>query len=139
MAEESATPDLVEGVRVILEAADRADFDTILQFYRQDAVWVIADGNLTFEGVDAIRSLFEDWYGSYEDFRVDPPEVVDFGGGVVVGLFGQGGRPRGGSAELREYIALIYEWLDGEVVRVTMHRDIDEARAGAERLAEERR
>jgi hypothetical protein len=30
--DESTTPDLVERVRVILEAADRADFDAILEF-----------------------------------------------------------------------------------------------------------
>jgi hypothetical protein len=35
MSEEPTTPDLVERVHVIQEAADRADFDTILQFYRR--------------------------------------------------------------------------------------------------------
>jgi hypothetical protein len=30
-------------------------------------------------------------------------------------------------------------WEDGKIVRMTNYRDIDEARAAAERLAEERR
>jgi hypothetical protein len=33
----------------------------------------------------------------------------------------------------------VYEWADGAVARATTHTDIDEARAAAERLAEERR
>jgi hypothetical protein len=32
----------------------------------------------------------------------------------------------------------VYEWIEGVVVHVTMYRDIDEARAAAERLAAER-
>jgi ketosteroid isomerase-like protein len=136
--EESTTPDLVERVRVILEAADRADFDTILAFYARDAVWIMADTDLTFEGVDAIRRFWEEWYGSYEDFRVDPPEIIDFGDGVVLAVIRQGGRPGGGSAELREDLALVYEWSEGSVVRVTMSSRLDEARAAAERLAQER-
>jgi ketosteroid isomerase-like protein len=56
MPEKSMTPDLVESVRLILDAADRADFDTTLEFYAPDAVWVMPDGNLAFEGADATRS-----------------------------------------------------------------------------------
>jgi ketosteroid isomerase-like protein len=45
MSEESMTPDLVEHVRAILEAADRADFDSILAFYAPDAVWELGAGD----------------------------------------------------------------------------------------------
>jgi len=48
MTEESTTPDLVEKVRVMLEAADRADFDAALAFYAPDAVWVMASLDLSF-------------------------------------------------------------------------------------------
>jgi ketosteroid isomerase-like protein len=138
MSQQSKSPDLAERVRVILQAADRADFDTILDFYARDAIWVMADADLTFEGVDAIRSFWEEWYGGYEDFRVDPPEVADLGGGVILAVIRQGGRPGGSTAQLREDLALVYEWSDELIVRVTMYGDIDEARAAAERLAEER-
>ena len=32
----------------------------------------------------------------------------------------------------------VFEWVHGEIVRITGYLDIDEARAAAERLAEER-
>jgi hypothetical protein len=137
MSEEPTTHDLVDRVRVILEAADRADFDTILRFYDDEAVWVFPEADLTFEGVDAIRGFWEDWYGGYEDFHVSPPVIVDLGNGVILAVVRHGGRLGGGPAELREGLGLIYEWADGLVVRVTLARTED-AQATAERIAEER-
>jgi ketosteroid isomerase-like protein len=139
ISEEPTTPDLVERVRVILEAADRADFDAILDFYAPDAVWLMADANLAFEGVDAIRGFWEDWYGGYDDFRVAPPEIDDLGAGIVLAVIRQGGRPGGSAAELRQDLALAYEWSEGLVVRVTVSSHIAAARAAAEGLAEARR
>jgi ketosteroid isomerase-like protein len=136
MSEESTTPDLVEKVRAILEAADRAEFDRILAFYADDAVWVMA--TQSFKGVDAIRSHWEEWYENYADVRFGPPKIVDVGNGVVLAVVRHGGRPGGGVAELSQEVAFVYEWSDGLIVRVTASFDIDEARAAAERLAQER-
>src|SRR5205814_59616 len=44
----------------------------------------------------------------------------------------------GGSGEVRLRYAAVGVWADGLVVRVTNYTDVDEARAAAERLAEER-
>jgi hypothetical protein len=46
-------------------------------------------------------------------------------------------RPRS-SGEVRLRSGVVGEWVDGVIVRVTIYPDIDEARAAAERLAEER-
>jgi hypothetical protein len=72
----------------------------------------------------------------YDDFRLEPPRVVDIGHGVVLAIANQGGRPRGSSAELSQELALIYEWSNGLVVRViasAAHDDVDKARCTAER------
>ena len=53
MADQPTTASLVDRVRVILEAADRADFDAILAFYAVDAVWDMPEGMGTFEGPPA--------------------------------------------------------------------------------------
>jgi ketosteroid isomerase-like protein len=136
MTAESTTPDLVENVRVMLDAADRADFDAVLAFYAADAVWVMASMDVAFEGVEAIRGLWEDWYGLYEDFRVGRPDIRDLGNGVVMAISRVGGRLRG-SGELSQDLAMIYEWSHGQVVRVTGIR-AENGRAAAERLAKER-
>jgi hypothetical protein len=51
----------------------------------------------------------------------------------------QKGRPVGSSGEVQLSYGAVGVWEDGKIVRMTNYRDIDEARAAAERLAEERR
>jgi hypothetical protein len=45
----------------------------------------------------------------------------------------------GSTGVVTERTAMIYEWVDGRITRLITRPDIDEARATAERLAEERR
>lgn len=135
MSEQAATPDLVELTRRILDAADRAEFDEILRFYAPDAVWDTR-GAGSFEGVDAIRRLWEDYYGNYEQIRVLAEELVDFGSGVVLAVNRQQARPLGSSGTVHTREAFLYEWEDGLIVRVSNYGDVDEARAAAAGLAE---
>jgi len=63
MAEESTTPDLVEPVRGQAEAANRRDVDCATSSFAPDAVF---DGRAVgdiYEGLPAIRSFLEDWFG----------------------------------------------------------------------------
>jgi ketosteroid isomerase-like protein len=138
MSEESATPGLVERVRLMLEAANRADFDMIVQFWVEDAVWVMADEIETFEGVDAIRRHWEEWYGAYEEFSLAPLTIVGLGNGVVFAVARQGGRLGGGSAVLSQDMALVYEWSNDSIVRGSAFFDVEGGRVAAERLAESR-
>jgi ketosteroid isomerase-like protein len=135
MSEQAATPDLVELTRRILDAADRADFDEILGFYARDAVWDTR-GTGSFQGVDAIRRLWEDYYGAYEEIRVQAEELIDFGNGVVLAVNKQQARPLGSSGIMHTREAFLYEWEGGLIVRVSNHGDVDEARAAAAQLAE---
>ncbi len=75
---------------------------------------------------------------AYEDFAAETDEVLHFGDGVVLAVVGMLGQmtPGGGPVEL--HTAWIYEWVEGTAVRVTIHLDIDEARAAGEHLAQER-
>lgn len=137
MSEEPAIPDLAELVGRILEAASREDWDAILAFYARDAVWD-TDGMGTFEGPAAIRGFWEDWWDSYEHLAIDVLEILEIGNGVVLAAFHFRGPPKGITAEAQTYIALVYEWVHGAVARVTTYFDLDEGRAAAEHLAEER-
>jgi ketosteroid isomerase-like protein len=97
------------------------------------------DGEV-IEGRDAIRSFWEVWFGAYEEWDQAAEELRDLGNGVGFGVFRQRGRPAGSSG----FVELQYAFVaivrgDGLTERVVMYTDIDEARAAAERLAEERR
>jgi ketosteroid isomerase-like protein len=99
----------------------------------------MGDGGLdTFEGPAAIRRLFEDWIGSYEDFEIEVEEVVDLGNGVVLAVVCQNGRPAGARGHVQMRAAGAMVLAEGLLARHMMYTDIDEARGAAERLAKER-
>ena len=139
MSEESTTPGLVELTRRTFELAEHRDFDGVMRFYASDVIWDGADRDLgTFKGAAATRRLFEDWFGSYDLFEIEMEDVLDFGHGVVLAVHQQHARPTGSAASVQTREAYLFVWKDNLIERVTMYSDIDEARAAAERLAEER-
>ena len=93
MPEEPSTPDLVERTKLAIEAAARADWDTLLSFYRPNAVFESA-GLGSFKGVTAIRGFLQEWTANVDDYRLEPEEVVDLGSGVVLIVYRQSGRRR---------------------------------------------
>jgi ketosteroid isomerase-like protein len=135
MPEEFMTPDLVELVRFTFEAANRRDFDAILDFYAPDAIWLGTVDDA--EGVAAIRDLWVSYYSAFEEVRLIVDDVVDFGDGVVLAAHRHVGRLVGGAA-LSERRVFVYKFVEGRIVQAGDFADIDEARAAAERLAEER-
>ena len=139
MPAESTTPDLVELMRGSFEAADRRDFGALMSFYAPDAVFDMSPLGLgVYENPAAILGFFEDWLGPYEEYEMAVEEALDLGNGVAFAVAIQKGRPTGSSSEVRLRYAAVAVWENGLVVRSTNYTDIDEARATAERLAEER-
>ncbi len=139
MSEESTTPDLVKRWQQASQAAERRDFDAVMSVYASDAVWDASLAGVgTFQGVAAIRGFLEDWIGDYEEYEYQQEEGVDLGNGVVFVVGCVDGRPAGSTGRVQERWAFTSVWAAGMIVRVTAGNDIDEARAAAERLAEER-
>ncbi len=137
MPEESTTPDLLELVGRAFEAANRRDLDAAASSFAEDATF---DGRALgdhFEGRAAIRSFFENWFGTYEELEIGPEEVRDLGNGVVFAVVVQNGRLVGSAGHLRQREGCVFVWVRGSIARLTIS-DIDEGRAAAERLAEER-
>lgn len=131
-------PDPIETVRSF--AAYATNLDEMFGYFARDAVWEGVPLGITFRGIAEIRGFLTDWVSSYDEYVIEAQEVLDFGGGVVLALVHQLVRPAGGAidARVREDWAFVFVWADGQVVRVEAHQDLDQARAAAERLAEER-
>jgi ketosteroid isomerase-like protein len=136
MAEEGATPDLLESWGQAAEATNRRDFDAVMSLFDHDAVWESRAG--TFEGAAAVRSFFEDWWGNYEETDNVIVEGRNLGNGVMFAAHRLDGRPVGSTRVVQERFGLALVWTAGLIVRVVVYSDIDEARAAAERLAQER-
>jgi ketosteroid isomerase-like protein len=141
MSEESTTPDLEELARKGIDAISRRDFDAVLARYMPDAVWntASAGGPIgVFEGREAIRGAIEDLLAPYDDYEIVLEEFRDLGNGVAFSVQLARGRPTGSSMFLEQRAAWVTLWTDGLIERSSVYTDIDEARAAAERLAEER-
>jgi ketosteroid isomerase-like protein len=138
MREESTTPDLAERMERTVDAFNAGDFDLAASFYVPDALFYRAAVGV-LEGREAIRSFIEDWHGMYEELTFELKEFRDLGNGVTFSVISQGGRLAGTAAWIpQERSALVCTWADGLIEKETNFTDVDEARAAAERLAEER-
>jgi ketosteroid isomerase-like protein len=139
MPEESTTPNLVERTRQVFEAGNRSELDLVVSFYDLNASFDMSPMGLgTFEGRAAIRAFLEDWFSAYERYHVEAEEVVELANGVTLSIVTQKGRLAGSDGVVDLRYAAVAVWRAGQVVLTTNYVDIDEARAAAERLAEER-
>ncbi len=139
MSEESTTPEAFKSMRRTMVAFSRGDFDAQMSVYGPDAVLdMSARGLGVFEGLEAIRDFWEDYYRSFEDLRFELEEALDLDNGVIFAVVRQDARPAGSGARVRTREAWVSVWDGGVFMRGSSYGDIDEGRAAAERLAEER-
>jgi ketosteroid isomerase-like protein len=132
-------PDLAVLMAWLTVVGKPSDIDARMRLYAPDAVWDMSRGGAeVIQGREEIRAFFEEWFGAYEEYEQEVEELQDLGNGVAFAVFLQRGRPAGsrGWVEFRDARVLL--WADGLLQRVNAFLDIGEARADAERLAQER-
>jgi ketosteroid isomerase-like protein len=143
MPEQSTTPDFEETIRRASEAFNRRDFDAALSIYTPDVVWEFTSLGLgalegPLIGQEGMRKFLEDLTEAFEDLEWQSEDVHDLGGGVTFGVLVTRSRPHSSNAFVETRIGVVAIWREGRVARVTSYQDFDEARAAAERLAQER-
>ena|SRR5947208_2072357 len=140
MTKESTTPDLVELGRAWIEADSYDEWLALAEgFLAPDIVWDLGGALGSIKGKAAILDFVKEYWATWEDHHHYAEEVLDLGHGVMFWIVREHGRLKGSDA----YVETRNAWLslvgvDGRVVRSTTYKDIDEARAAAERLAQER-
>ena len=139
MAEESTTPDLEDLARRGVEAFARGDAEAAVTLYSRGAVFDMSFvGADIFEGYEAIRGLLEDWVVAYEEYEAELEEFRELGNDATFAVLLHRGRLIGSSGFIQLRHSYTLTWADGCVERNTVRADIEEARAAAERLAQER-
>jgi ketosteroid isomerase-like protein len=140
MSGEPREPSALELTQRSFEAADSGDYDWMISFYGPDSVFDMAPWGLgTYRGLSAIKSFFEDWIGSFEEFEMKLEEAVDLGGGVVFTIARQRARSAGSRDPLVIRHAAVSVWERGLIARVTNYADLEVGRSVAEQLAASRR
>jgi ketosteroid isomerase-like protein len=138
MTGESTTPDLRLLVHRV-SRLNRSEVEELMSFFAPDSVWDISRGGFdVIEGREAIRAFFEEWWAAYDDYESEAEEIQDLGNGVAFAVFVERGRPVGSTGWVEFRDARVMIWADGLIERTTAFLDLDQARAAAERLAQER-
>jgi ketosteroid isomerase-like protein len=140
MSQESTTPDPIGLTRTFYETMDRdLDFDGLAGFFAPGAVWDLSGSHLgRYDGVAAIGDFLVGYWATWEDHHHEIEEILDFGHGVLSVAIWEDGCPRGSDGRVQARHLQVFEWVHGEIVRITGYPDIDAAHAAAKRLAEER-
>jgi hypothetical protein len=139
MSEESTAPDLLERTRRAYQYASDRNWDALLSFYGPGSVWDMSPMGLgTYKGPAATRGFFEEWTGSYEEYEIEPEEILDLGSGVIFSVVRQSARLAGSTGYVSLHYAGVFVWKEGVVARLTNYGDIDEARTAAQQLAQSR-
>jgi ketosteroid isomerase-like protein len=108
------------------------------QLYAPDAVWDAGGMLGSLEGFAAIRAFVMDYWLMWDDHHHHVEEIVDLGNGVMYVVTREHGRMKGSDAYVEARHGSVRLLVEGRTVRTATYPDIDEARAAAERLAQER-
>jgi ketosteroid isomerase-like protein len=116
------------------------DLDAAMSYYAPNAVNDTSPQGLgVYQGRAAIRDFLEEAWAMAEDSEFEFEENRDLGNGVAFAICVVRARPLGSAARGEGRYAAVGIWRDGLVERTTHYSDIDEGRAAAEHLAQERR
>jgi ketosteroid isomerase-like protein len=139
VSQESTTPDLTVLVQRIVNAANERDIDAAMRCYAPDGVYDMSPAGLGVRrGHAAIRKHFEDWWGGYEEYEHEVEEMRDLGAGTAFCVLVQRGRLPDSTGWVQLRYPAVVTCRDGLIEQITVYGNVDENRAAAELLAEER-
>ena len=112
----------VERIRDAVVAYNRGDLDAFLDEYWTDdidyrAVEGAPDDHGPIHGKAEMRAYMQDWIDTFDQFKVEPVEVIDAGPDQVVAVIRNSGRAKLSGVEADLTFAVVYMLRDGKVAR----------------------
>ena len=111
----------IKAVRDAAEAFNRGDLDTWFGDVAEDidyrAVEGAPDEHGPIHGKDALRAYMQDWIDTFDQFTVEPLEVIDAGEDQVVAVLRNSGRAKLSGVETDLTFAVVNTIRDGKIVR----------------------
>ena len=74
-----------------------------------------------------MRAYAQDWIDTFDEFRIEPVELIDAGHGVVAGVMRYGGRAKLSGIETDETFGVVFTIRDGKIARGREYRTREEA------------
>jgi len=111
----------VEVVEDAYEALAKAGLDQFVEHWSDDldhrSIRGAPDDRGPIHGRDAMRAYVQDWMDTFDEFWIEPVELIDTGGGVVVGVVRYGGRAKLSGIELDETFGVVFTIRDRKIAR----------------------
>ena len=112
------------------EALNRGDLSVVLELLHPDLEWHEPGDSPhagTHHGRDSFERFFRSWIESFDEFRVEPEQVIERGDDLIA-VVRQSGRGRASGVAIEIRIAHVWTVADGRAVRWEAVPDPDDAR-----------
>ena len=110
----------VEAIERAYAAWNEAGVDAFLECWAENTQWRSVPGDPVYRdpmlGKDAVRAYLKDWLDTFEDFRVEPVELIDVGEEQVVGTLRYSGRARHSDVKVDSLFAAVFVIRHGQIV-----------------------
>jgi ketosteroid isomerase-like protein len=109
----------VEVVKVAYEAFARGGLDRYMEHFTDDVVYRVENQPQPgpIDGKDAVRSWLQDWIDMFDEFWLEPVELIDAGGDTVVAVERFGGRAKLSGVETDQIIGDVVTIRNGKIAR----------------------
>lgn len=119
----------VDELRRGYEALNRGDVSVVLELLDPDIEWrepAPSPEEGVHRGRDSFERFLRGWIESFDDFRVEPEQVVERGE-TLIAVVRQSGRGRASGVEVEARLAHVWTVDNGRAVRWEAVGDADEA------------
>ena len=111
----------VEVVKVAYEAFARGGLARFMEHFTGDvdyrAVVTAPDDHGPIAGKDALRAWLQDWIDMFDEFKMEPLELIDAGEDTVVVAERYGGRAKLSGIDMHSTVWTVFTIRDGRVAR----------------------
>jgi ketosteroid isomerase-like protein len=115
----------IAAVEAAFEAFERGGLEAFAEHWTGDIDYRAVEGALDdrgpMHGKDAVRAYVQDWLDTFDDFKVEPLELIDAGQDQVVVVFRNSGRAKLSGVETDLTYAVVYTIRDGKIARGREH------------------
>jgi ketosteroid isomerase-like protein len=111
----------VAAVKAAYEALARGGLDRFIEHWTDDldhrSIEGAPDDRGPIHGKDAMRAYVQDWIDLFDDYKVEPVELIDAREDVVVAVLRFGGRAKRSGVDTDQIMAAVFEIRDGKIAR----------------------
>jgi ketosteroid isomerase-like protein len=111
----------VAAVKAAYEALARGGLDRFIEHWTDDldhrSIEGAPDDRGPIHGKDAMRAYVQDWIDLFDDYKVEPVELIDAREDVVVAVLRFGGRAKRSGVDTDQIMAAVLTIRDGKIAR----------------------